>query len=116
MKKSNKYDRIYSIGCFDYFHKGHEILFSRMRKIGKQLIVGVHDDESLEKLKNLKPSDHQPIDIRLANVRKHADIVYVVKNTDPSNDLKKVLRKDDTKDNACFVRGVDMINFPGTYS
>ena len=70
-----KYDRIYSIGCFDgviagNFHKGHFNLMKRMRdmlNLNGLLIIGIHDDSSLEKLKNLKPKDHQTTKERMAD-------------------------------------------------
>ncbi len=108
-----KYERIYTIGCFDWFHYGHQNLLERMRKRGKQIIVGIHDDHSFEQLKNLKPTDHENIKKRMTNVKKYADIVYVVPDKDPTFFLDCVIRNDDTKDNACFMRADDMPNFPG---
>lgn len=39
------FDKVYTIGCFDLLHEGHIKLFERMRKLGKQLIIGVHDSK-----------------------------------------------------------------------
>lgn len=107
------YERIYSIGCFDYFHEGHKILLNKMKDQCKELIIGIHDDVSIEKLKNLKPSDHQNILKRMANVKQHADMVFIVPDCDPSFYLKCVLRENDNKENACYMRANDMPNFPG---
>lgn len=30
-------DKVYTVGCFDLFHKGHIRLLQRMRSIGKQV-------------------------------------------------------------------------------
>ena len=40
-------DKIYSIGCFDLFHEGHVKIISRMRELGKKVIIGVHDSRRL---------------------------------------------------------------------
>ena len=45
------YNTVYTVGCFDWFHKGHEILLNTLKTYGKKLIVGIHDDSSLEQLK-----------------------------------------------------------------
>lgn len=107
------FDRIYSIGCFDHFHFGHQILLQKMRKLGKQLIIGIHDDASLEKLKKLKPSSHQDLKTRMQNVKKYADVVFIIPDTEPSFYLNCVLHDEDNLENACFVRADDMPNFPG---
>ena len=80
----NKFDRVYTIGCFDWFHHGHEKLLERLRKYGKQVIVGVHDDNSLIKLKNLKSGEYESFKTRMKNVKKFADVVYVIPHTDPT--------------------------------
>jgi len=107
------FDRIYTVGCFDYFHYGHEKMFTKMKEMGKTIIVGIHDDDSIEKLKNLDSSSHQNIKVRMDNVKKHADIIYVIPDTDPTFFLKCIVLNEDNKENACFVRGDDMQNFPG---
>lgn len=111
--EDNSYERIYTIGCFDWFHYGHEKLLKRMKAMGKTIIVGIHDDVSLEQLKNLSPLDHQDLKTRMENVKKYADIVYSIPDKDPTFYLKCVVNDLDNKENACFVRGADMPNFPG---
>ncbi len=106
------YDRIYTIGCFDFFHVGHQILLERMKDKGKEIIVGIHDDKSIEKLKHLEPCEHEPLDIRIQKVKQYANIVYVIPDIDPTLYIKCVIRDDDNKENACFIRGDDMMNFP----
>ena len=106
------YDEVYSIGCFDFFHKGHKTILNYMKKKGKLLIVGVHDDTSLEKLKNLKPSEHQSIKERVNNVKTIADIVYIIPNVDPTNCFKMIHNLDKTK-SQIYIRANDNINFPG---
>lgn len=107
------YDRIYTVGCFDYLHYGHKSLFSKMREMGKQIVVGIHDDASIEKLKNITKNDHQSLQIRMKNVRKFVDQVFVIPSTDPTIYLECMLLDSDNKNNACFIRADDMPDFPG---
>jgi cytidyltransferase-like protein len=107
------FDRVYTVGCFDYLHVGHEILFQRLRESGKEVIVGIHDDASIELLKKLKPHEHENLEIRVAKIKKFCDSVFIVSDKDPSLYLKAIIRDYDNKENACFIRGDDMPNFPG---
>lgn len=107
------YDRIYSIGCFDFFHQGHINLLQTMRKYGKELIIGIHDDASIEKLKKLSIEQHQPLSIRMKNLKEYADRVYVIPHTDPSLFLECMLLESDNLNNACYIRAEDMKEFPG---
>ncbi len=107
------YKRVYTIGCFDWFHVGHKNLLNILRDYGETVIVGIHDDNSIRILKNLKPNQHQLLKIRMENVKQYADIVYVIPDTDPTFFLECIVQKDDNKENACFIRADDMPNFPG---
>jgi cytidyltransferase-like protein len=109
------YDRIYTIGCFDWFHDGHRNLLNKMKNMGKVVIAGVHDDESIEQLKNLHKDEHQDVTTRMTNVKTLADIVYIIPTRDPSFYLESMIRLDDNKHNACFVRADDNLNFPGKH-
>jgi cytidyltransferase-like protein len=108
-----KYDKIYTIGCFDWFHHGHRILLENIKARCDTLIVGIHDDASLEQLKNLDKEMHQTINQRMENVKKYADIVYVIPDKNPTFFLKCVIQGTDNKENACYMRSNDMMNFPG---
>ena len=70
-------DKVYTIGCFDLFHYGHVNLIQRMRKLGKKVIVGVHDSRSIYKLKNRVPVDST--EKRMLNVKTVADEVSFLK-------------------------------------
>jgi len=76
------------------------------------VIVGIHDDNSIEKLKHLSMSEHEPLDIRMRKLKPYADIIFVISSTDPSIYLECVINKLDNKENACFIRGDDMPKFP----
>ena len=40
---------IFTIGCFDKFHKGHIKLLENMQKQGEKIIIGLHDNNSIKK-------------------------------------------------------------------
>jgi cytidyltransferase-like protein len=105
-------DKVYTVGCFDLFHDGHRILLQRMRQLGREVIVGVHDSRSIHKLKSRVPVDGT--EARMINVRRHADQVYCVAGTDPSNFISSIvhLREGET---AIYIRGDDMADFPSRH-
>lgn len=114
MSSSEKqYRKIYTVGCFDHQHWGHEILFNRMREHGDKIIVGIHDDASIEALKGLKPDEHQNIETRMANVKKYVDSIFVIPNKDPTFYLQCMVQTEDNHQNCCYIRADDMPNFPG---
>ena len=49
----------------------------------------------------------------MTNVKQYADVVFVIPDKDPTFFLKCIITNDDNKQNACFIRGDDMLNFPG---
>jgi len=106
-----KYSTVYTIGCFDQFHEGHKIALSKMKNCCETLVVGIHDDASIEKLKKLSPNAHDSIYIRMANVKQYADRVYIVPDTNPTECLRFMISTDSS--NSCYMRANDMVNFPG---
>jgi len=80
-------DKIYTVGCFDLFHRGHRKLLRNMRGLGRevcviitnishlcsQVIVGIHNDDSYYKLKKKYPID--TVEKRMNNVKDYADQV-----------------------------------------
>jgi ethanolamine-phosphate cytidylyltransferase len=47
-------DRIWVDGCFDFAHHGHAGAMLQARRLGKELVVGVHSDEAI--LENKGPT------------------------------------------------------------
>lgn len=47
-------DRIWIDGCFDFFHHGHAGAMLQARRLGNELLVGVHSDEAI--LENKGPT------------------------------------------------------------
>nr|XP_022286511.1 uncharacterized protein LOC111099500 [Crassostrea virginica] len=105
----NRVDRVYTVGCFDLFHRGHVRLLQRMRRLGKEVIVGVHDSRSILKLKSKVPIDST--ETRMANVKKYADVVFCVAGTDPTSFLGCAANTNMDLTNM-YVRGDDMQDFP----
>eukprot|EP01136_Pigoraptor_vietnamica_P042373 Opistho-1_new@16466 len=108
---------VYTIGCFDMLHPGHVKLFQRMRKFGRRLVIGVHDDASILQLKSRVPIDSTAT--RAANVAKYADQVFIVAGTNPSEFIEKVVLENiaavggSHNHSAVYIRGDDMPHFPG---
>lgn len=43
--------QVYTVGCYDLFHRGHENLFKALRDFGRFIVAGIHDDASYLALK-----------------------------------------------------------------
>mmetsp|Transcript_17648 Transcript_17648/g.40701 ORF Transcript_17648/g.40701 Transcript_17648/m.40701 type:complete len:417 (-) Transcript_17648:138-1388(-) len=103
--------KVYTIGCFDLFHRGHQNVLQSLREFGAYLIVGIHDDESYFKLKNKYTIDN--LETRMKNVKPFADQIYVIPSTDPLLYIKSMVSDQDIANGACcYARGDDMLNFP----
>lgn len=48
-----KVDKVYSVGCFDLFHRGHQKLLKNMRKLGKEVSVMQHTQTTVVVMKEL---------------------------------------------------------------
>jgi len=103
--------KVYTIGCFDLFHRGHQNVLMSLREFGAFLIVGIHDDESYFKLKNKYTIDN--LEARITNVKPFADQIYVIPSTDPLLYIKNMVSDQDIANGSCcYARGDDMLNFP----
>lgn len=103
--------KVYTIGCFDLFHRGHQNVLRSLREFGAYLIVGVHDDESYFKLKNKYTIDN--LETRMKNVKPFADQIYVIPSTDPLLYIQSMVSNQDVANGSCcYARGDDMLNFP----
>lgn len=40
-KNDERVDKVYTVGCFDLFHRGHVNLLKNMRKLGKEVPVSI---------------------------------------------------------------------------
>jgi hypothetical protein len=90
-----------------------------MRAAASIVVVGIHDDASLCKLKSLRSDHIVPIAQRLAAVAQYADHVFVVNSTDPTSSLHDAIVQHaggvdlPLFDRCIYMRGRDMPAFPG---
>jgi len=104
--------KVYTIGCFDLFHRGHQNVLLSLREFGYYIIAGIHDDQSYFKLKNKMPIDN--LEKRMQKVKPFVDQIYVIPSTDPLLYIKCTVSQQDIEaGSCCYVRGDDMLGFPG---
>ena len=83
------FEYIFTIGCFDKLHKGHIKLLEGMQKQTEKIIVGLHDNNSIEKLKNI--SDIDSYDNRKKNLEKYAYDVFKIDDVDPTKAIQEYI-------------------------
>lgn len=104
--------KVYTIGCFDLFHRGHQNVLMSLREFGCFIVAGIHDDTSYFKLKNKYTIDN--LETRMENVKPFVDQLYVIPGTDPLPYIRSMVSQQDIDSGACcYARGDDMLNFPG---
>lgn len=104
--------KVYTIGCFDLFHRGHQNVLMSLREFGYFIVAGIHDDESYFKLKNKYTIEN--LETRMKNVKPFVDQLFVIPSTDPELYLKCMVSEHDIETGSCcYARGDDMLQFPG---
>lgn len=104
--------KVYTIGCFDLFHRGHSNVLEALREFGYFIVAGIHDDESYFQLKNKYTIDN--LETRMNNVKPFVDQLFVIPSTNPDVYLKCMVSEQDILSGACcYARGDDMLQFPG---
>jgi cytidyltransferase-like protein len=104
--------KVYTIGCFDLFHRGHENVLNSLREFGYFIVAGIHDDESYFQLKGKYTIDN--LETRMANVKPFVDQLFVIPSTEPTLFLKSMVSQQDIDMGlCCYARGDDMLEFPG---
>ncbi|GMH54651.1 hypothetical protein TrLO_g10970 [Triparma laevis f. longispina] len=104
--------KVYTIGCFDLFHRGHANVLHSLREFGHFIVAGIHDDASYFKLKKKHPIDN--LEKRMANLKPHVDMIYVIPSTDPMPYIQMAVSDQDIEQGlCCYARGDDMLEFPG---
>lgn len=103
--------KVYTIGCFDLFHRGHQNVLVSLRDFGYYIVAGIHDDHSYFQLKNKYTIDN--LETRMKNVKPYVDQLYVIPSTDPLLYIQSVVSEKDIETGACcYARGDDMLDFP----
>jgi cytidyltransferase-like protein len=103
--------KVYTIGCFDLFHRGHENVLMSLREFGAFIVAGIHDDESYRQLKTKGTIDN--LETRIENVKPFVDQIFVIPSTDPLLYIKAMVSDQDIANGSCcYARGDDMIDFP----
>ena len=104
--------KVYTIGCFDLFHRGHQNVLLSLREFGAYIVAGIHDDASYYALKNKYTIDN--LETRMKNVKPYVDQIYVIPSTEPLLYIQSVVSDQDIANGSCcYARGDDMLNFPG---
>lgn len=85
------FEYIFTIGCFDKFHKGHIKLLENMKIRGEKIIVGLHDNSSINKLKNV--TDIDLYESRKKNLEKYADDIFIINDVDPTKAIHEYISK-----------------------
>lgn len=115
MNNKQYFDKVFTIGCFDFCHPGHINLLDKLKQHGKEIIVGIHDDHSIRQLKKLTPNQHMPLSKRIELLKLHCNRIFVIPDKDPGDYLVAFLDDTDNFETSIYIRGDDNINFPGKH-
>lgn len=83
------FEYIFTIGCFDKFHKGHIKLLESIKKKTDKIIVGIYSNKIIEEKKNT--SDVYSYDSRKKNLEKYAYDVFKIDDVDPTKTIQKYI-------------------------
>jgi cytidyltransferase-like protein len=85
------FEYIFTIGCFDKFHKGHIKLLESMKEKTSKIIIGLHDNSSISKIKLI--SDIDSYESRKKNLQKYAYDIFMIDNPDPTKSIQEYILK-----------------------
>jgi cytidyltransferase-like protein len=77
------FEYIFTIGCFDKLHKGHIKLLENMKKQTGKIVIGLHDNNSIEKLKNTSDIDIDSYD------------TFIIDDVDPTKSIQEYISNQD---------------------
>lgn len=104
---------IFNASICDLIHEGHLNLYRKMREAGDYTIVVLHDDLSAYQIKAKVPVHN--LEQRIANIKLTGLIDRVIVSTypDPANEFEQIIKGYGPKHNLVYMRGNDLLNFPG---
>ena len=85
------FEYIFTIGCFDKFHKGHVKLLESMKEKSDKIIIGLYDNYSINKLKNITNIDSY--DTRKKNLEKYTYDIFKISDVDPTKSIQEYISK-----------------------
>ena len=85
------FEYIFTIGCFDKFHKDHITLLESMQKKSEKIIIGLYDNNSIKKLKNI--IDIDSYDERKKKLEKYAYDIFMVDDVDSTRAMQEYISK-----------------------
>ena len=85
--------KVYTIGCFDLFHRGHQNVLLSLREFGYYIVAGIHDDASYFQLKDKDTIDN--LETRMDNVKPFVDQIFVIPSTDPLPYIRAMVSQQD---------------------
>ena len=71
--RARNFKLVFTNGCFDLLHKGHQDLLSNAAGFGDKLFVGLNSDTSVKKLKG----DSRPVQNERTRAKKLLELEYV---------------------------------------
>lgn len=102
------YDCILTISCFDKIHKDHINLLENIKNKSKKIIIGLYDNSSIKKIKNITNIDSY--DNRKKNLEKYADDIFIINNINPTEDIKQYILNNDVMKNDKIEIGTSKTN------
>lgn len=87
---NKKTTTVFTNGCFEILHPGHNYLLKRAKALGDDLIVGLNSDKSFEKLRGRKPFRNQKDREIMLLYSKYVDNVIIFHEKRPDELIKKL--------------------------
>ena len=85
------FEYIFTIGCFDKFQKGHIKLLENMKKKSNKIIIGLYDNYSMNKFKNI--DNNNSYDIRKKKLEKYTYDIFKISDSDPTKSIQEYISK-----------------------
>jgi cytidyltransferase-like protein len=112
LKLKNNMKVVLTAAVFDILHEGHLNLLRKMRESGDYVVVVLHDDASVYKIKGKIPIQDIEHRVRNLKITGLVDKVLITKSIDPADQFIKVIKK---YPDLIFMRASDNKNFPGKW-